>query len=514
MPQMKSLEIMPLDYEPPRRAAQYYEESIARLMCNQAYYQANIEVFDRLIAQRTQYERDHRANSDLGISAQYSDETRWLPTDHPYEMAAWTYYTVYNGGPSDGSQHGVMRYFAGQIDSSRRNVVSNLTSFAANIRNYQAELALAKKEPPAPIQISRDALRKELKSHAQIPTRSINLSVIAGTPTLTWSYDNVFCKPNEVDDRHKLYGINAGDIPAFKLPNMRGSLPLTRHGIPRFKLVRGARGVRAYSSNAVHPHQMNGRNFCLGDYQSTIEELKFQHDFAGVILLLLDFVSKCEPSDPAGSTYLSFIADAIGEQLGMSDHYNMVNINHVWEAAHSSYDDFRNVDFKKTALKVSFPRRLATENNDGPISFWGRLARLRGSWVLLPTVQANTVRASDNMWVIDQPWSYERVCELRDGLLIDSQKALFPKDLDEYNLMARMVTDNVPIMYNESTSLVLNAIDEDLSEDEDDWDDTRALVTEFSDPETPEPEAAQTDDEDEDEDEREPEEDPYVDEPF
>lgn len=498
MPQVKELSLTPLNYSPPRRSAQAIETDIATMARRRDQYTAARTLLSNTMAQIE------------GHAPGMNSESYWVPpTSDVIDMNTWLMFAMVHGGSSmSGMQYSRSEQRRYLIDALRERAEGSsrqVTNIGATLRALQTELVNASKPKPDDIILKRENLRAEFKTNPHVPLRSLNLGVVNGVPTLTWRFDGLRCTPNDLPADRGMTPFNAGAVPSFGLPSMLGSLPLTRGGVARFRLARGYRGVTAFSRNAVHPHQMNDRTMCLGDYKATIEELKFAHDFAGVIMLYQDFMQRCEPTDAAGASYWQFIQHEIRNQLGVEGESWRLDVG-------LPYVNDMSTSNRKRAnlwLHVSpFPRN---DGATGSIRHFGRLARLRGQWVFQPTKHLD-----GNHSVFERVYTWEETCALRDSLKLEQHQAFFAKDLDEYNLLARMVTDNVPIQYNESTALVLNALNEaELVADDEEWSDSTAEITEYTDNDDHDNGDGNDGDGDGDDEEEPAEEDaPYIDEPY
>lgn len=495
MPQTKELSFPPLHYQPPQYSEGRCNATIEDLTHRNDAYLRAIEVIDVL---RDRISPLPPSSAELGT---------WFPNDET-DMLVWSSMLLMRGYDRlrDTSRYYSYENLRSYFRERRDTVSSMVSDNNHSLRMWHQHLQRAQEPAPAAIVLKRDALRSELKGIRQIPLRSVNLALIQGAPYLTWTFHNVMCKPNETSVENQIYGLNAGDVPAFPLPRMAFSMPLDRLGRVRVKPLRGESRYHAFSSNSVHPHHMSDRHFCLGDYSATMEELKMKHDFVGLILLYLDFVSKCEPTDGAGRTYPSFIQQQIINQIGVS------------VAMH--YPTTLDAQFvPKSTLKLRLSSQVnALRSPGGPHHnlLTGRVARLRGQWVFQPTENI------PEHWTFTRVSTYAETCAMRDQFTCEKMRAFFAKDEDEYALLARMVTENVPIQYNEATNLVLNALlDEDVSSDDDNWCDHDALPNDSDDYDAPTAENEDTEDTEDTDDEdllneltdnEAPE--PYVDEPY
>ena len=499
MPQAKELRITPFGYSPPRRSVEAIQQEIEMYTSSRDLY---VNAKARMEAFRNQLQDE--VNSSNGST------TNRVPSasDSDVHQMVWMMNALGLGGNGITSiGHGLRdqcRIVMEVAEDRARRALDVATQCNLSLRAMHTELTNATKPKPEDVVLSREKLRNELKGIPQIPLRSLNLGTVDGIPTLTWRFDGVRCTPNELTPDRRIYGFNAGEVPSFALPSMLGALPLRNDGIIRFKPARGHSGVSAFSRNAVHPHHMSGRDMCLGDYKATIEELKFQHDFAGVILLMLDFMQRCELTDPAGGSYYNFINAEISRQLAPD-----ASPSTPWgtRIGHPNTGDYSPSSRKKLHLWlniVAFPKTDGYSTGD---RLYGRLARLRGQWVFQPTA-ANDVDRN----LFSRVWTLEETVALRDSLTNESHRAFFAKDIEEYQLLARMVTDNVPIQYNEATSLVLNTLDEaELTADDSDWDEGEAVIPEHDNDNDDEGDDNGYDD---DEAEEAPEDTPYIDEPY
>lgn len=497
MPQIRELSFLPLNYQAP---------SYSAAEC-QAHINTITEHRDSLMQARDILDTVSDRVSLVRLDGAENDELPWFPRDE-------TDLLVYTGLVTTLSQERLRRttrrraysQLRDTLHDRRLDLTAGLTDTNNGLRRWHSSLAVAEQPAPEHVVLRRDELRSQLKGIPQIPLRNVNLATSNGGSYLTWQFRGVFCKPNNTVEEYRIHGINAGDIPAFPLPNMAFTMPLQQFGTIKVKPLRNERRFYAFSSHSVHPHHMPNRTFCLGDYASTIEEVKMKHDFVGIILLLLDFVSKCEPTDAAGRTYVSFIQQQIGMQFdtdGQPQCNVMMNFPPIPrdylspDAAHTNRTltlDFNSQWF----LNQNQPR--GEDRWHGRLH--GRIARLRGQWVFQPCEVHPSLS-----YAMTRVLSYEETCTMRDSFSNETMRAFFAKDEQEYALLARMCTDNTPIQYNEQTNLVLNTLSaDDVHDDDDTWDDNEALASDNPDYES--------DNQDDEEDTEEYDEEPYVDEPY